>query len=525
MGEKLLDNQQVNLVLEFSDALRNYGWAEGFWSPWQSNQLLRDLTGQQIVSKDNAKTLENLRQALGNYKENITQIQGYMDFANSYDMLFARTIESYVNSLSFDLQVICENAYSKEEYSSDEYIADKKRINEFLLKFDYKKEFRNVVQQVLLRETYYTWFRKTKWGNKGMKFALQIMPQDRCMLTGYWEKGLLYDFDMSYFLMAGTDIDGYDPSFKKYYNRVFSGKSSIGDYRPTNPLKDRDGFYAMWTQTSPEDGAWAFKFNTSDFTSVPFLAPSLKNALSNDQIEKMQYDKDMAEAYAILAGEIETFDTAKSGTQSDQTVFKPNTLGGFMAKAKSGLNNATKLAAMPLKNLKWYQFEDKNANMYTNHLANSAAVSTGLSRVIYSTDRMSNAEIEAAMNETYQTIKPLYYQFSNFMEFFANKLTKKYKFKFIFDGATYNYDKNARFDKLLKLADKGIVLAPSAWASAIGMNPVLFENSLLESKGTNWTENLQLLLNSNTTAQNKNELVGRPRTDSPDDSTDRNWDV
>ena len=493
MGEKLLDNQQVNLVLEFSDALRNYGWAEGFWSPWQSNQLLRDLTGQQIVSKDNAKTLENLRQALGNYKENITQIQGYMDFANSYDMLFARTIESYVNSLSFDLQVICENAYSKEEYSSDEYIADKKRINEFLLKFDYKKEFRNVVQQVLLRETYYTWFRKTKWGNKGMKFALQIMPQDRCMLTGYWEKGLLYDFDMSYFLMAGTDIDGYDPSFKKYYNRVFSGKSSIGDYRPTNPLKDRDGFYAMWTQTSPEDGAWAFKFNTSDFTSVPFLAPSLKNALSNDQIEKMQYDKDMAEAYAILAGEIETFDTAKSGTQSDQTVFKPNTLGGFMAKAKSGLNNTTKLAAMPLKNLKWYQFEDKNADMYTNHLANSAAVSTGLSRVIYSTDRMSNAEIEAAMNETYQTMKPLYYQFSNFMEFFANKLTKKYKFKFIFDGATYNYDKNARFDKLLKLADKGIVLAPSAWASAIGMNPVLFENSLLESKGTNWTKNLQLL--------------------------------
>ena len=38
---------------------------------------------------------------------------------------------------------------------------------------------------------------------------------------------------------------------------------------------------------------------------------------------------------------------------------------------------------------------------------------------------MSNAEVEAAMNETYQTMKPLYYQFSNFMDFFANKLTKK----------------------------------------------------------------------------------------------------
>ena len=30
MGEKLLNKEQVNLVVEFSDALRNYGWAEGF---------------------------------------------------------------------------------------------------------------------------------------------------------------------------------------------------------------------------------------------------------------------------------------------------------------------------------------------------------------------------------------------------------------------------------------------------------------------------------------------------------------
>jgi len=523
MGEKLLNEEQVNIVLEFSDALRNYGWAEGFWSPWQSNQLLKDLTGRQITNKDGAKTLENLRKALGNYKENITQIQGYMEFANAYDMLFARTLESYVNSLSFDLQVICENAYAPEEYTSKEYLEDKKRINDFLLKFDYKKEFRNVVQQVLLRETYYTWFRKTKWGNKGMKFALQIMPQDRCMLTGYWEKGLLFDFDMGYFLTAGTDIDGYDPAFKKYYNRVFGGNQPISDYRPTNPLNERNGVYAMWTQTSPEDGAWAFKFNTSDFYSSPFLAPYLKSALTSDKIEQMQYDKDLAEAYAILAGEIETFDTAKSGTQTDQTVFKPNTLAGFMSKAKAGLESSTKLAAMPLKNLKWYQFEDKNPDMYKNNLSTTAGIGTGLSRIIYSTDRMSNAEVEAAMNETYQTMKPLYYQFSNFMEFFANKLTKKYKFKFIFDGATYRYEKELRFDKISKLADKGIVLSPSVWASAIGMHPVLFENSLMESKASGWTENLQLLLNSNTTAQDTK--TGRPKTDFPDDSTDRDYDM
>lgn len=516
MGEKLLTKEQVNTVLEFADALRGYSYSEGFWSPWLSNQTLKDLNGKPI-----SPSQKDVRKALADYKNQSGQIQDYMLFANSYDMIFARTLESYVNSLSFDLQVVCTNAYSPNEYTSTEYIEDKKRINEFLLKFDYNKEFRNVLKQVLLRETYYTWFRKTKWGNKGMKFALQVLPQDRCLLTGYWEKGLLFDFDMNYFLQAGTDIEGYDPVFKEYYRRVF-GDDIIQNYRPTNPLNNRTGTYAMWTQTSPEDGAWAFKFNLSDFASTPFLAPYLKNALTNDQIEAMQYDKDVAEAYAILAGEIETFDTAKSGTVSDQTVFKPSTLGGFMAKAKAGLDNATKLVAMPLQNLKWYQFEDKNPDMYTNQLSTSAAVGSGLSRVIYSTERMSNAEVEAAMNETYQTMKPMYYQFSNFMEFFANKLTKKYKFKFIFDGSTYRYEREARFDKLSKLADKGIVLNPSAWASAIGMNPVLFENSLMESKNTGWVENLQLLLNSNTTSQNATS--GRPRTDFPDDSTDRNWD-
>ena len=516
MGEKLLTKEQVNTVLEFADALRGYSYSEGIWSPWLANQTLKDLNGKPIAPSNN-----DLRKALANYKSQNGELQDFMLFANSYDMIFARTLESYINSLSFDLQVVCANAYSSDEYTSDEYIEDKKKINEFLLKFDYKKEFRNVAKQLLLRETYYTWFRKTKWGNKGMKFALQVLPQERCLLTGYWEKGLLFDFDMNYFLQAGTDIEGYDPVFKKYFQRTF-GNSPIQNYRPTNPLNDRTGTYAMWTQTSPEDGAWAFKFNLSDFSSNPFLAPALKNVLANDQIELMQYDKDIAEAYAILAGEIETFDTAKSGTTSDQTVFKPSTLGGFMAKAKAGLDNATKLAAMPLRNLKWYQFEDKNPDMYQNQLATSSAVGTGISRIIYSTDRMSNAEIEAALNETYQTMKPLYYQFANFMEFFANKLTKKYKFKFIFDGSTYRFEREGRFDRLSKLADKGIVLNSSAWASAIGMNPALFENSLMESKGNGWTENLQLLLNVNTTSQSSTS--GRPRADFPDDSTDRDWD-
>lgn len=236
----------------------------------------------------------------------------------------------------------------------------------------------------------------------------------------------------------------------------------------------------------------------------------------------MQYNKDIAEAFAILAGEIATFDTAKSGTTADQMVFNPKTLGQFMAKAKAGLDATVKLAALPVENLKWYQFQDSNKDMYKTQLQTSAAVGTGASRIIYSTDRMSNAEVEAALNEIYQTMKPLYYQFNNFMDFFVNMQTKKYKFKFIFDGSNYRWEREARFERIMKLSDKGIVLAPSAWASAIGIEPQLFEASLMESKNSNWKDNFFLLLNTNTTSQSSNK--GRPESDFPDDSTDRNED-
>ena len=39
------------------------------------------------------------------------------------------------------------------------------------------------------------------------------------------------------------------------------------------------------------------------------------------------------------------------------------------------------------------------------------------------------------------------------MEYYANKLTKKYKWKFIFDGSNYPFEREARFDKVKKMAD------------------------------------------------------------------------
>lgn len=508
MSEKLLEMSEVDAVMQFAQGLAIMDQF-GIYSPWLQNQMLNGLN-------NNAKipTLQKIKDALSSYKQSAPELQSYMEFMQKFDMLFARTMMSYVNTLSFDLQIVCKNAFTQSDYESGEFVADKQAIYKFLDSFDYMAEFRKMALEVMRHEVVFAWFRKTKWGNKGMKATLQLLPQNRCLLTGYWEKGLLFDFDMNYFLQPGVDIEGYDPAFKKYFNNVFGGNQNVLSYQPTTPLKTHDGTFAMWTQTSPEDGSACFKFDTSNFNTTPFLAPYMKDVLRNDEIAALQYNKDMASAYAILAGEIRLFDNAKSGTKSDQFAINPKTLGAFMSKVKQGLNEQFKAVAMPTENTKMYQYTDSNTGMYSNNTATVAGLGSGVSRVLYSSDRMSNAELQYAAENDYNTMKPLYSQFNNFLEFWANKLTKKYKFKFILDGCGYSFDRDKRFDKLIKLADKGIVLNSSAYASALGMRPMDFDYSLSEGKYGDMQSKLSMLLNANT--MKDGGAGGAPRKEATD---------
>ena len=502
MAEKI-SRSDVQDVIDFSSGLMAM---DGFYSPFLSNQLLTN-----INNNPRLPSAESVKKALNDYKNSGEELQGFVEFASSFDMIFKRTLYSYANALSFDLQVTCKNAYTESDYQSDEYKKDRQTVDNFLTNFDYKKEFYNVLLNVLKRDTYFTWFRKTKTGNRGkMKFVLQIMPQDYCMLTGYFEKGLLWSLNILYYMQPGVDLNGFDPSITKTYLRALE---TIDSYVPSAPLNDRKGSYAMWADVSPLDGAWAWKFDTSSFANNPFLSPYVANVLRSDEIGELQYNKDLIAASGILAGEIKLFDSAKSGTKANQFAIDPKTLGTFMSLVKKGLQSTIKAVAVPLENIKFFQFEDKNPNSYTNELTTTAGIGTGISRVIYSSDKMSNAELEAALNEVYQTMKPMYAQFNNFLDFYVNQMTSKYKFKFEFVGSNYQFERDARFDKMMKMADKGLVLNSSAWASAVGMNPVTFDRMLAESKYTGWIDKYStLMLNANTTAQSSEG--GRPRKSS-----------
>ena len=131
--------------------------------------------------------------------------------------------------------------------------------------------------------------------------------------------------------------------------------------------------------------------------------------------------------------------------------------------------------------------------------------------MIYTTDKCSEAELIAQITTDAGEVKKLYYQFTNFLNFFVNKKTKKYKFYFHFDGLEYWFDKEHRRDKMLELADRGIILNEGAWAQAYGYPPHLFEQALDEGKNGGLSDKLGALLSIHTASSTTNSQGGRPR--------------
>ena len=58
--------------------------------------------------------------------------------------------------------MVCNNA-KKEDYKSEDYLADKRRAEKFMYSFNYKKEFDRVIAELLRNGQCYSWFR-TNYG-------------------------------------------------------------------------------------------------------------------------------------------------------------------------------------------------------------------------------------------------------------------------------------------------------------------------------------------------------------------------
>jgi hypothetical protein len=511
-------------LLQFTQAMDNVFRGYGYYNPFSQRQNMLELNNDALVP-----TYDKILKALKSVPYDYRELARYSEFMEVFDSIYANTLRYMKGLLSFDLSYTCKNIKDPSEYQSKEYKDDLRRVHKFLDSFDYKQEFSNKILPILLRdETAFTWFRDSyndiekdidlddsNSTRKSEKFALQIMPQNYCQLTGYYDNsGLLYDFDVTYFMKGNVDIGLYPKALIKKYRDSLD--SSDNKYIPSSQLNKRTGEFATWVQTSPLDGAYAFKMDMSNFRQLPPFAQLMKTCINNQLAEELQDDKDWLSARAFIFGTIRLFDNAKSGTQKNQWAIDPKTLGTLMGLVSNSLKKNVQPLAMPTSDNKMEFYEDKNPNSVSNKLSNSAKQGASAYSMVYTSDKMMQFELQQAIEGDYQFMAQLYEQFNAFMNFFVNKKTRKYKFNFEFNGCTRSFQREERRKALNELTTLGLTPNTSYFASVYGIKPQTFERMLEEAHYGDLTSKLTMLMNKNTMSGVTDNGSGRPTADYSD---------
>jgi len=91
----------------------------------------------------------------------------------------------------------------------------------------------------------------------------------------------------------------------------------------------------------------------------------------------------------------------------------------------------------------------------------------------------------------------IYPYFEDFLEYHINKLTKKYKFSFAFEGTKFARSRKERLDNAMSLATVGIVL-PQKFAAALGMTTKAFEMQVEMALASGFADKLKPLMTSYT---------------------------
>ena len=489
--EILISESEVYDVLEFANNLYR-GVYPGVFNPQLVNSRLKDIT----LSPQKA-TLDKINSALNDPKNSEQELIGMSQWLELNSLLYKRLLLYFSGMMSFDWTYTA-NVKDSKEYKSPAYKKDLQIVQDFFDKLDVKSEFKVCMREMLRNEAFFGILR-----TDGEKYTIQELPQDYCEITGRFDSGLIFDFNMFLFSQPGISIDMYPYIFRKMYDEAY--ENGRIKYNPASDLYHRTGNYVYWVQTSPVDGFVCFKFFPEIGTRVPFLSPFMPEAIMQPIVRELQMDSYIAEASKIVAGQVPMLKDTKASVK-DQISLDPSTLGKFMALIKSGLPNTIKMIAAPLEDIRGIEFKGDNS-IYDSYLS-SAAGSSGInSRLLYSKDRPNILETKLSLEVDTNILKPVYAQFANMLDFWINKLTKKYKFKFHFEGFENSIDRDERFEKVNKLADSGIVLEQK-FAAAMGLSPFEFRKFLEETKANGFVDSLTPILKSN--QMGGAEGAGRP---------------
>jgi len=484
-----LTEQEVWDVIEFARNMQGGFYGSNILNPDLVNQRLKDVSLNPLFP-----TSDGLEKALQDPKNSEIALQGYSESFELTSQPYKRLLSYLANMLAFDLTYTCLNA-EESDYKSPQYKKDLKVIENFIDSFDYKKEFLLATKQMLRNELFVCSPRFD-----GKRVVLQELPASPqyTKITGRWDYGFLISMSFYWFLLPGVDPNMYSPFFKRKFNDLFSGidGKAIQQYIPSISPYDRgDSSWVYW-QDLPVTESWAFKLDSSLATRIPYFSPLMNDLQIQGIMRNLQKNINMAAASKILTGEVPMLNEAKASVK-DMIAINPELLGKFMGLVKSALGDSIRIASAPLKNMTPISF-DAQTDIYDSYLKTAMATSGINSNLIFSSNIKPNAVETRLSLETDEQLMymALYSQFNDFMNYHANRFTKKFKWDFQFEGTNFFTNRQDRYDKAIALAQQGIVL-PQKIAASVGMKPHHLYKQLMEAKASGFGDLLVPLLPPN----------------------------
>ena len=496
--KELLTEQEVWDVIEFAKNITSA--YINTYNPVLVNQRLQDINMNPL-----AATQDDVDKALLKPKDNEENLIGFSEFFELTDMMYKRMINYLGNMLSFDLQWVCINAKGK-DYLSPAYKKDEQKVYDFLDKFNTKKEFKKVIRQLVRQESFFSVLRED-----GDKYLLQELPQSYCKIDGSWDYGMLFSFNLYWFMQPGVLLEMYPESMQQIYSNWLINKNS--NYNPANLLNKRNGSFVYWHQVSPLDGYWAWKFNPDIISNVPFLSPLFSDIVLKPLIRKLQTNIYMLQSQKVMIGLIPLLGKdVKGGSIKDQLAISPETMGKFLGLLKQGLSDAIKISGVPFEDVKTFDFDGTDKQILQEYTKTTSALSGINSRLIFSLDKQSNIESQLSINVDEYLMTYMYPYFEDFLNYQINKRLKKHFFKFSFVGTEFDINRKKRFDEAMSLLDKGFFL-PQLVSSSIGILPHDLERMLDEAKFKKWDEKLIPIINAYQQSGKDFDKNGRPKVD------------
>lgn len=498
--EALLTQEEVWDVLSFARNLAS-GLYPGAISPDLLSAKMRELSYTPVEASE-----DTLNQALKNPRESEQQLRSFIENFELVSQPMRRLISYLSSILSFDFTYTCLNA-DPDDYTKSSFKKDFKQFSDFIDRFDYKHHFRNAVKQMIRNELYVCSVR-----DDGERIVLQELPINRVKITAKWGYGYLVSFDFAYFLQGGVDISMYHPFFAEKYFELF-GKGGNHEYNPhLTPSMRGNSSFAYWVDLPPEVG-WVFKFDPSIVTSVPYFTGLMKDLIDQNVMRSLQKSINLSSASRMVVGQVPMLKDTKASVK-DMLAIDPSTLGKFMALVKSALSESIKVASAPLEDIQALSF-DAEPEVYDKWLR-TALASSGMNTALFYTSNLKANAIESQLSFQSDSLimEHLYSEFNAFMNYFGNKKGSKFKFALEFEGNDYYLDRQQRFEYVMGMMDKGIVL-PQKLAAARGMKPQTLIRMMEESKAMGFTDMLTPIINA-AQMSGKSLESGRPQKSSND---------